>query len=294
MLAPQYLSNSYVRDYLQVHMNRFTETVGLLERILQPGMRIVDLGSYGSLVPVFRDLLGLTDITLTQPFQEDKPSSEDTILQNARNGENYSFRLDRFDLEGRFPYDDGVFDLVVFTEVLEHLSRDPLQTMSEINRITKKKGFLVLSTPNCASARSILRILRGGNPNIYPVYQRRPSTDRHNHEYAPWEVKELFRACGYRCLRFKTTDVYEDQQFGRLWTFLVRVFLASGSALTLNLIKATNRGDTIFAVGEKVSSLRERYPSFLYAPASRPAAKSIGADREAEARPTSHFRNTSP
>jgi SAM-dependent methyltransferase len=234
-------------------------------------MRIVDLGSYGSLVPALRDILGVTDITLTEPFQERKPASEDSFLQNARHGARYPFHVDRFDIEGPFPYDDGHFDIVIFTEVLEHLSRDPLQTMAEINRITKPGGYLLLSTPNCASVRSVIRILRGGNPNIYPVYQRRPSTDRHNHEYVPWEIRELLKLCGFTSSEFKTADVYQDPQFGRLLTLQMKVMLRIGSLLSLGSLKARERGDTIFALAQKTGGIQERYPGFLYAPAEKPA-----------------------
>ena len=271
LLAPDYDSTSYVNDYLKVHMKRFAETIRLLQPIIRPGMRIVDVGSYGSLVPALRDLLGATDITLTEPFQERKPAGEDSFLQNARNGTRYPFHVDRFDIEGLFPYEDGRFDIVIFTEVLEHLSRDPLQTMSEINRITKPGGYLLLSTPNCASVRSVIRILRGGNPNIYPVYQRQPSTDRHNHEYVPWEVKELLRLCGFARSQFKTVDVYQDQQFGGLLTLQMKALLKLGSLMSLGFLKASERGDTIFAVAQKNGGVQERYPGFLYAPAERPA-----------------------
>ena len=271
VLAPDYDSTSYVNDYLKVHMKRFAETIGLLQPIIRPALRIVDLGSYGSLVPALRDLLGATDITLTEPFQERKPASENSFLQNARNGVRYPVHVDRFDIEGPFPYEDGRFDVVIFTEVLEHLSRDPLQTMSEINRITKPEGYLLLSTPNCASVRSVLRILRGGNPNIYPVYQRCPSTDRHNHEYVPWEVRELLKLCGFTNSEFKTVDVYQDQQFGRLLTLQMRALLKIGSLMSLGFLKARERGDTIFALAQKTGGVQERYPGFLYAPAERPA-----------------------
>ena len=269
LLAPGYESASYVNDYLKVHTSRFAETVRLLQQIARPGLRIIDLGSYGSLVPALRDVLGMTDITLTEPYHEQKPASEDSYLQNARNGVRYPFRVDRFDIEGPFPYGDAHFDVVIFTEVLEHLSRDPLQTMSEINRITKQQGYLVLSTPNCASIRSVVRILRGGNPNIYPVYQRQPSTDRHNHEYVPWEVRELLGNCGFTCREFRTVDVYQDQQFGRLITLQMKALLRIGSLLSLGFLKATERGDTIFALARKTSGVQQRYPEFLYAPAER-------------------------
>jgi SAM-dependent methyltransferase len=271
LLAPDYDSLSYVNDYLKVHMKRFAETIGLLRPIIRPAMRIVDLGSYGSLVPALRDVLGATDITLTEPFQEEKPASENSFLKNSCNGARYPVHVDRFDIEGPFPYGNDHFDVVIFTEVLEHLSRDPLQTMSEINRITKPGGYLLLSTPNCASVRSVLRILRGGNPNIYPVYQRQPSTDRHNHEYVPWEVKELLKLSGFTNREFKTVDVYQDQQFGRLLTLQMRALLKIGSLVSLGFLKARERGDTIFALAQKSGEIQERYPGFLYAPAERPA-----------------------
>src|ERR1051325_1679852 len=271
LLAPDYHSAAYVNDYLKVHMNRFAETVAFLQMILRPGMRKVDLGSYGSLVPALQDLLGASDITLTEPFQEHKPPSEDGYLQNARKGMRYPFHVDRFDIEGAFPYEDNRFDVVIFTEVIEHLSRDPAQTMSEINRITKTGGYLILSTPNCASVRSILRILRGGNPNIYPVYQRRPSTDRHNHEYVPWEVRELLKLCGFTSNEFKTVDVYQDYQFSRLLAVQVKALLRIANILTLGFLKARERGDTIFALAQKTGGVQERYPEFLYAPVEKPA-----------------------
>lgn len=271
LLAPDYDSASYVNGYLKVHMQRFTETIALLQSVLNSGMRIIDLGSYGSLVPALQDILKATDITLTEPAQEQKPPTEMSFLQNARHGARYPFRVDRFDIEGPFPYADACFDVVIFTEVLEHLSKDPVRTMSEINRITKPGGYLLLSTPNCASARSVLRILRGGNPNIYPVYQRRSSTDRHNHEYVPWEVRELLKLCGFTVARFNTVDVYPDLQFGRLLTLQIKALLRIGNLLSLGVLKAKDRGDTIFALAQKTGGVRERYPGFLYAPAETPA-----------------------
>jgi SAM-dependent methyltransferase len=267
IFSPGYYSESYVENYLKVHLARFIETVSLLQPIVKPEMRLVDVGSYGSLVPVFKNILGISDLTLTEPFQENVPLSEDKTIQQARYGERFSFHVDRFDIEGLFPYADCSFDIVVFTEVLEHLSRDPCQTLSEINRITKPGGWLMLSTPNCASAKSVVKILRGGNPSIYPVYKRIPSTDRHNHEYAPWEVKSLLEASGYVLKVFKTIDVYANGYQDCLWLSLAKLMLRLGSVLSLNIIKAAERGDSIFAVGEKARPVVERYPAFLYAPA---------------------------
>jgi SAM-dependent methyltransferase len=45
------------------------------------------------------------------------------------------------------PYADGLFDVVNFTDILEHLF-DPLKGLQEAARVLKTHGFLVLETPN--------------------------------------------------------------------------------------------------------------------------------------------------
>jgi SAM-dependent methyltransferase len=45
------------------------------------------------------------------------------------------------------PYADGVFDVVNFTDIIEHLF-DPLRGLQEAARVLKKNGQLVLETPN--------------------------------------------------------------------------------------------------------------------------------------------------
>lgn len=51
------------------------------------------------------------------------------------------------DISERLPFDDGSFDLVFASEVIEHLA-DTDAFLSELNRVLKPGGMLVLSTPN--------------------------------------------------------------------------------------------------------------------------------------------------
>jgi hypothetical protein len=84
-------------------------------------------------------------------------------------------------------------------------------------------------------------------------------------------VRELLKLCGFTNSEFKTVDVYQDQQFGRLLTLQMRALLKIGSLMSLGFLKARERGDTIFALAQKTGGVQERYPGFLYAPAERPA-----------------------
>ncbi|MDF3066861.1 MAG: hypothetical protein K0R38_2462 [Polyangiaceae bacterium] len=51
------------------------------------------------------------------------------------------------DANQRLPFEDGSFDLVWCSEVIEHLN-DPAFSLGELRRVTKPGGLLVLTTPN--------------------------------------------------------------------------------------------------------------------------------------------------
>jgi len=59
------------------------------------------------------------------------------------------------------PYPDDHFDAVILSEVLEHLSFNPLPVLQEINRTLKKGGILYITTPNQVRKTNRINILFG-------------------------------------------------------------------------------------------------------------------------------------
>ena len=53
----------------------------------------------------------------------------------------------KVDANQRLPFEDASFDLVWCSEVIEHLE-DPAFSLSELRRVTKPGGLLLLTTPN--------------------------------------------------------------------------------------------------------------------------------------------------
>lgn len=70
-------------------------------------------------------------------------------------------------LNGRWPFMDNSFDLVVSIEVLEHVENH-YHFLSECCRICKPSGRIVLSTPNCHSIESRLNVLLSGFDDCAP------------------------------------------------------------------------------------------------------------------------------
>src|SRR5207248_11686642 len=86
-------------------------------------------------------------------------------------GEVFSCCIDLFDAErDAFPYPDDHFRAVLCCEMMEHLANDPMHMIAEINRILVPGGYLVLTTPNISSFRSIHAVLHGYHPGLFPAY----------------------------------------------------------------------------------------------------------------------------
>lgn len=99
----------------------------------------------------------------------------------------------------KFPFKDNFFDLVIFSEVLEHLPRSPVHALKEMRRVTKPDGHLLVTTPNIA--RSINRV-KGllGKSVTYPLTQVLEESHiyhRHNREYTMPELRKLTEFSGW-------------------------------------------------------------------------------------------------
>ena len=82
------------------------------------------------------------------------------------------------DLNDRIPYPDSSFDVVMCVEVIEHLE-NPWQLIREINRVLKKNGTAIISTPNNHNWYSRIyflvfsRLLNCNDPrHIAPIFIR--------------------------------------------------------------------------------------------------------------------------
>jgi len=105
-------------------------------------------------------------------------SSYDFLRKNFTSSKIFSINIKKSDLPKNngilanaeeLPFKKNYFDLVFAREVFEHLFR-PDKFISEIERILKNDGKLILSTPNLNSWHVRLLILFGYAPTNYTPY----------------------------------------------------------------------------------------------------------------------------
>jgi glycosyltransferase involved in cell wall biosynthesis/SAM-dependent methyltransferase len=244
------------RTYVKTHLTRLEKTLS----ITPPGSacdRVLEMGAYLHITPALKTRLGYGEVRGCY-FGPSGQVNHRKITSET--GETFECDVDLFDAEkDAFPYRDEYFSTVLCCELIEHLPGDPMHMMSEINRILKPGGHLVLTTPNIVSLRALSGILQGFHPMLFPAYIRpRQSGEaeaRHAREYSPREMERLLHDAGFTTTLLETGPFLEEPKPELAWV---------EHLLDRYMLVKEHRGDGIYIVGQKTSPPRERYPSWLY------------------------------
>src|SRR6266849_5334632 len=96
------------------------------------------------------------------------------------------------------PFADGQFLVVTFSEVLEHLPVERVSfVFSELARVIRPKGVLLVSSPNQASLECRVRLLRGKSILAMPDIDPAIGVFGHIRLYTPAEIKSALRRLGF-------------------------------------------------------------------------------------------------
>ncbi|MCH8148184.1 MAG: methyltransferase domain-containing protein [Planctomycetes bacterium] len=241
------------RRLLCGELERFRKSLEWIEP--RPGKSLLDLGSRGDLVPVFRELLGFDRVVCVDAASG---ARRQTLVHD--NGAVFEFEAHRINLETEpYPFPDQCFDQVVAMESIEHLAIDPMFMLAEANRVLKPRGALLLTTPNIASLSSLYRQLWGKHPAIGGQTFGPGTMDRHHREYVPDEVRRIMQAAGFEVDRLDTFDPQPLPKAVRKVKRLLRVLRWLKPDLDTDY-----RGRVIRCSCVKIGEVTERFPEAIY------------------------------
>jgi SAM-dependent methyltransferase len=119
-------------------------------------------------------------------------------LLDLSGGAERVFEYDSFNVEtDEFPYPDDTFDVVVFSELIEHLALNPVWALSEIHRVLKPGGHVVITTPNRLSLERLGDFVRGHSAMVDRYAPLYGYGARHNREWHPGELREVLESTGF-------------------------------------------------------------------------------------------------
>lgn len=212
-LEPASIDGSAIGEmaaYVQADIERFIHTLSLVPEGAQGKALEIGANPY-FMTLLFRKFRPNLRFSLVNYFGGDTHQAVQRIAFPGFDGDPQEIDLvyHNANLElTALPYEDGSFDVVVFCEVLEHLTVDPLHAMLELKRVLKPGGRLVLTTPNATRMENVSAFVEGRN--IYDPYSKYGPYGRHNREYTRHELVQLLDHCGFETETCYTANVHED------------------------------------------------------------------------------------
>jgi len=239
--------------YFEKHATRLIHTLQLVPAGNKED-RILEMGCYLQMTPLLERNFGYGQV---RGCYFGSGGSETRTVQ-SRHGEFFACTMDLFNAErDTFPYPNECFSTVLCCELLEHLQQDPMHMLSEIHRILRPAGVLLLTTPNAISVRAINAVLRGTQPGFYTAYPHPDSSDpspKHAREYTPDEVYSLLGDAGFTVVHIETGPYSENPP--------ERPAILEMLEKMKRPVKL--RDDCIYALGRKTGAVVRRYPAWLY------------------------------
>jgi len=139
------------------------------------------------------------------------------------------------DLDHGLPFSSDSFDVVLASEVIEHVLNVDL-LMEEANRVLRNTGFAVLTTPNLASLGRRLLLLMGKNPLVETRWTE--GSAGHVRYFVKDTLVDLLRHHNFTMEQFCSDVVNFDNSGRQLSTRLAGWFPTFGRSLIVKAAKA--------------------------------------------------------
>lgn len=187
------------KEYWDIHQYRFEFLEQqILELGLPQGASVLDVGCYPPIVFRFLQEQGFATYGIASTHEQ--MESETIHVLNIETDP--------------LPWEKDVFNMVVFTEVIEHLPHNPVVPLKEMYRVLSPGGMLLITTPNAAKLQHRLNLLAGKSTS-FPVEQLmhvKPNDGSlyhlHNREYTLEELEELLRLVGFEIMQAEQVCLY--------------------------------------------------------------------------------------
>lgn len=93
---------------------------------------------------------------------------------NLKQARRLPYEFKQCDIEEGIPYKDKYFDFIYSAELIEHLV-NPDYFLSECNRLLKKGGYLIVTTPNLSAWYNRVLMFLGMQPMFYEFSTKSPA-----------------------------------------------------------------------------------------------------------------------
>jgi SAM-dependent methyltransferase len=181
-------------DYADQHGSRLAADLDIVQQYCKESDQIVEIGA----IPLI-----LTLALKARGYRVSGIDIDPSRFDGA--AREHGLHLLQCDIETQpLPLESKSVDVVLFNELFEHLRINPIFTMSEIHRVLRPGGMLLMSTPNLRSLNGLANYLVKGvalscAEDIYDEYQKLDKLGHMGHvrEYTTNEVRTFLTKIGF-------------------------------------------------------------------------------------------------
>ena len=175
-----------VYGYAWAYQNRRDQTLRLLQEVLAPGARVLDIAAAQG-----NFSLALAELGYQVTWNDFREELADYVRLKQERGQIEFAPGNIFDLQ--FP---ARFDAVLITEVIEHVAH-PDQFLAKAAALVRPGGYIVMTTPNGAYFRNGLpKFSECSDPAVYESAQFQPNAEGHIFLLHPEEISALAGTAG--------------------------------------------------------------------------------------------------
>ena len=215
--------------YIRFHQIRYQYLINLIDAIIAPHkdgpIQILDIGPMHQTNLIRDSFPHVVVDTMGQDYPINKLRPHEQHIDIDLNN------VEEFQAEPKKKY-----DILVFSEVLEHLYTRPEIVLRFLKGYMKKGGQIILQTPNGLAIHHRIKLLFG----IHPYQLIKPSRRGHYREYAPYEMIQIFENVNLDIHYLKTKNYFNNDS-----TILNKLFVKSSRFLP------PNWRDGITIIGQK-------------------------------------------
>ncbi|WP_162539347.1 methyltransferase domain-containing protein [Granulicella sp. WH15] len=219
--------------YFDTHQARFADILRLCRgQVPIPSARVLDIGR-SELTAYLLNFYPNIHTLGFDPAIDDGGHRETSDLKSVPH---IPFDLLNAHVVSSWP-DCGRFDLIVFSEVLEHLCVAPEFVFALLSSLLTDQGVLICTTPNATDISKRLRLLLGRNPyERLRLYSINPG---HIREYTRQELSDIAQSVGLSCIGHHYFNWIQGSNQSRIKTIAKKLLRAYPSFRSFQLCVLT-------------------------------------------------------
>lgn len=181
--------------YLKYHAPRYDMLLELLHTYYTGNEDILDIGRSPFTRIAARYLETQID---TLGFEADK---------KTETGYNYQFDLNDSQDSENWRSDIPQYDIIIFSEVIEHLYTSPELVLKFLKSLLKTGGIIIMQTPNAVALHKRIKMLLGKNP--YHLISENISNPAHFREYTKEELADYCHNAGFSIEKVSVENYFD-------------------------------------------------------------------------------------